>query len=65
MACLTNYTVQCVDETSGLTGCFFFDEDYYAETGKFKATSRIYDDLVDFYKNTNPALRKSCYLKRK
>jgi hypothetical protein len=64
MACLTNYTVQCVDVTTGKTGCFLFDEDHWQKTGKFKATSKIYPDLYSFYKNTDPALRKSAYLER-
>lgn len=49
MVCLTNYTVQCVDVTSGKTGCFFFDGPYWQFTGKFRATSPVFPDLEAFY----------------
>ena len=46
-----NYTIQCTDIKSGETGCFLFDIEYYNNTGKFKAISRVYKDLIDFYTN--------------
>jgi hypothetical protein len=65
MACLTNYTVQCTDITTGKKGCFFFDQTHWQETGEFKATGEIYPDLQTFYENTAPKDRKSIYLERR
>lgn len=65
MVCLTNYTIQCTDVTTGKKGCFFFDQDHWTQTGEFKATGPIYPDLYALYKNTSPEQRKSCYLERK
>lgn len=67
MACLTNYTVQCRDVTTGKTGCFLFDQTHWQNTGEFKAVSPVLPDLVAFYKwdNANGVNRKSCYLERK
>lgn len=64
MACLTNYTVQCQDVTSGDTGCFFFDLTHWQETGEFKAISKVYADLDQFYINTKLEDRKGIYLER-
>ena len=64
MACLTNYTIQCTDVTSGQTGCFLFDKEHWRNTGEFKAVSPIYPDLVSFYANTDPALRHSTFIER-
>ena len=61
---LTNYTIQCTDATTGKEGCFFYDPEYWIQTGKFKAVGEVYSDLYDFYKNTKPEDRKSCYLER-
>ena len=67
MACLTNYTVQCVDRASGKTGCFFFDESHWQKTGEFIAVGPVYPGLVEFYatgeKDTG-ILRRACYLER-
>ena len=65
MACLTNYTVQCLDITTGKTGCFFFDTAHWQDTGEFKAVSAVYPDLISFYANTSPDDRKSAYLERR
>jgi len=64
MACLTNYTVQCVDVTTGKTGCFLFDEKHWISTGEFKALSPVFNDLVALYAGTDRADRKFCYLER-
>lgn len=67
MACLTNYTVQCRDVTSGQTGCFIFDTDHWQATGEFKALSPVFPSLVPFYEwcNQQPENpRRSCYLER-
>lgn len=59
-----NYTVQCIDETTGIKGCFLFDIQYWIKTGKFKSISKVYPDLDTFYKNTSPEQRKSLYIER-
>ena len=64
MACLTNYTVQCLDVASGVVGCFFYDQEHWQKTGEFKATSTVYPDLNDFFLNTHIDDRKSLYLER-
>jgi hypothetical protein len=64
MACLCNYTVQCVDVASGKTGCFFYDEAHWQKTGEFIAVGEVFPDLYAFYKGTKPEQRKSCYLER-
>lgn len=66
MACLTNYTVQCRDATSGETGCFLFDTSHWQRTGEFRAVSPVMPDLDAFYAwdNANGTQRKSCYLER-
>jgi len=65
MACLTNYTVQCVDVISGEKGCFLFDQEHWAATGEFAAIGPVYPDLDSFYAGTTPDQRQSCYLERK
>lgn len=64
--CLTNYTVQCVDVTTGAKGCFLFDTAHWQATGEFKAVSPVTPDLDAFYKwdNANGAKRASCYIER-
>jgi hypothetical protein len=66
MACLTNYTIQCVDVASGQTGCFLFDETHWQVTGEFKAVSPVFPGLVEFFAwchaNGNP--HQSRYLER-
>jgi hypothetical protein len=64
MACLTNYTVQCVDVTTRKVGCFLFDEEHWKKTGEFKAVSEVYPDLVSFYANTDSSLRQSRFIER-
>ena len=64
MACLTNYTVQCLDVTSGKTGSFFYDPTHWQATGEFKALGPVYSGLIEFYANTKIEDRKSCYLER-
>jgi hypothetical protein len=66
MACLMNYTVQCVDVDSGQTGCFLFDTEHWQQTGEFRAISPVLPDLVAFYAwdNENGRYRQSCYLER-
>ena len=64
MACLTNYTVQCTDVTTGETGCFLFDVTHWQATGEFKALSEVYVDLDAFYRGTTVDQRKSCYIER-
>jgi hypothetical protein len=64
MACLMNYTIQCIDIVSGKIGCFFFDQSHWQETGKFKAISPVYPDLEAFYRSTNPEQRRSEYIER-
>lgn len=64
MACLTNYTIQCVDIVSGKTGCFLFDTDHWQKTGEFKAIGEVYPDLNIFYLTTTTDQRKACYLER-
>jgi len=66
MACLTNYTVQCRDVTSGTTGCFLFDTEHWQRTGEFKAVSPVFPGLVEFYEwdRANGDSRVSCYLER-
>jgi hypothetical protein len=61
---LTNYTVQCADVTTGKTGCFLFNVEHWQKTGEFKAISNVYNNLVEFYANTNRDDRKSLYLER-
>lgn len=66
MACLTNYTIQCEDVTSGKTGCFLFDTDHWQRTGEFKAISPVFLDLVQFYEwdKANGNNRGPAYLER-
>lgn len=66
MACLTNYTIQCKDVTTGETGCFLFDADHWQKTGEFKAVSPVFADLLRFYEydNANGNKRASVYLER-
>lgn len=66
MACLTNYTVQCVDVTTGKKGCFLFNTQHWQQTGEFLAVSPVCDGLDEFYKwdKTNGNNRSSCYLER-
>lgn len=66
MACLTNYTVQCVDVTSGKTGCFLFDIQHWQQTGEFKAISPVMPDLVAFYAwdRDHGNRGSSCYVER-
>lgn len=59
---LTNYTIQCTDETSGKVGCFLFDLDHYEATGKFKAVGDIFPDLDQLYRHTTNDERKPCYV---
>lgn len=62
---LTNYTIQCTDETTKQKGCFLFDLGKYQETGKFYATSPVYRDLEELYTNTTREERKPCYVEYK
>lgn len=64
--CLTNYTVQCRDVTSGKTGCFLYDTAHWQKTGEFKAVSPVMPDLDAFYKwdNANGVKRAPGYLER-
>jgi len=64
MACLTNYCIQCIEETTKQRGCFFFDQNHWQETGKFKAIGPVYPDLHAFYNATKPEDRQSIYLER-
>jgi hypothetical protein len=64
MACLMNYTIQCVDVVSGKKGCFIFDEEHWQRTGEFKAVSEVYRDLDAFYKGTTEEQRQWRYLER-
>lgn len=66
MACLTNYTVQCTDISSGKKGCFLFDIAHWQATGEFKAISPVMPDLDAFYHwdYANGNNRKSCYVER-
>jgi len=47
--CVSNYTTQCLDVTSGQTGCFLFDTEHWQKTGELKAISPVYPSLVEFY----------------
>ena len=62
---VTNYTIQCTDETSGRKGCFLFDLDHYAKAGTFKAIGAIYPDLDSLYQYTTQDERKPCYVEYK
>ena len=66
MACLMNYTVQCVDVDSGKTGCFLFDVPHWQQTGEFKAISPVLPGLVEFYAwdNANGNKRQSGHWER-
>lgn len=64
MACFMNYAIQCKDETTGATGCFLFDIEYYQETGKFKAISPIYVDSAFLFEAEGDKC-KSQYIERK
>jgi hypothetical protein len=66
MACLTNYTIQCTDVTSGRRGCFLFDTEHWQRTGEFKAISPVMDSLHAFYDwdRANGNRRGPCYLER-
>lgn len=61
---LTNYTMGCTDCDSGKVGCFIFDLEHYRTTGKFKALTPVYPDLVEFFANTKSEDRQSCYVER-
>jgi hypothetical protein len=50
MACVTNYTTQCTDVTTGKTGCFLFDTERWQRTGEFRAVSPIFPSLIEFFK---------------
>ena len=64
--CLTNYTIQCVDKTSGETGCFLFDTVRYANGEGFHAISPVCKDLVEFYAwcNANGNPNRPAYIER-
>lgn len=64
MACLTNYTIQCMDSASGLTGCFIFDVPHWQRTGEFIALSPVFPGLVELYAGTSPTERKPIYAER-
>lgn len=66
MACLTNYTVQCRDATSGATGCFLFDVSHWQATGEFRAASPVFSNLTEFYawNNANGRPGGPCYVER-
>lgn len=66
MACLTNYTVQCRDVTTGVVGCFLFDIPHWQSTGEFKALSPVLPGLVEFYTwdNANGNKRAPVYIER-
>lgn len=64
MACLTTYTIQCVDVTTGKTGCFLYDPAHWQKTGEFKAISPIYAGLAEFFKQTPTEEIRGCYLER-
>ena len=49
MACLMNYTVQCVDANTGETGCFLFDVARWQDTGRFYAVSPVFGSVAAFY----------------
>jgi len=50
MACLTNYTVQCVDVSTRQKGCFLFDAKHWQATGQFLAVSPVLPDLDALYR---------------
>lgn len=62
---LTNYTVQCTDQTSGKTGCFLFDVERYRTTGKFFAVGKVFPNLVEFYSGTHHEERKALCVEHK
>ena len=64
MACLTNYAIQCLDATSGRTGCFIFNVEHWQLTGEFVAVSPVFDDLGQLYAGTNRNERKPIYAER-
>lgn len=66
MACLMNYTVQCLDGTTGKNGCFLFNITHWQTTGEFLAISPVLPDLNSFFAwdNANGPLRKSSYIER-
>lgn len=66
MACLTNYTIQCTDATTGQTGCFLFDVPHWQKTGEFKAVGPVHQCVSDFFKwdNANGVQRKSIFVER-
>ena len=66
MACVTNYTVQCKDVTSGKVGCFLFDVPHWQATGEFKALSPVFAGLSEFFKwdAVNGAKRAPIYAER-
>ena len=64
MACLTNYTVQCRDATSGETGCFLFDVEHWRQTGEFIALSAVFASLNALYMGTDRDERKAIYAER-
>lgn len=64
MAVLTNYTVQCLDATSGKTGCFIFDVEHWQRTGEFIALSAVFADLEALYAGASRDQRKPIYAER-
>ncbi len=64
MACLTNYTVQCLDTASGRTGCFIFDVEHWQRTGDFVAVSPVFDSLDALYAGTSRDDRQAIYAER-
>ena len=66
MACVTNYTIQCVDVTTGDIGCFLFDIPHWRKTGEFKAISPVFACLTQFFlwDNENGMSRKDIYITR-
>ena len=66
MACVTNYTVQCKDVSTGTIGCFLFDIAHWQTTGEFKAVSPVFPDLRSFFDwdTANGWKRGPCYLER-
>jgi hypothetical protein len=60
-----NYTIQCTDAISGTVGCFLYDVDKWATTGKFFAVAPVYRDLMDFFQATKPEDIKKRYVEFK
>jgi len=49
MACLMNYTIQCLDAKSGAIGSFLFDAPHWQRTGDFVALSPVFPSVAAFY----------------